>query len=89
MQYTKEIDLLSIIEKECFESKKTEPIRRQAGLYLYDAMSFAMGHSFELYLPILFPSVLSSVSDTKEPVRLAALETLKTIMGIFSNFAIK
>jgi hypothetical protein len=48
-----------------------------------------MGHSFEPYLPLVFPSVLSSVADTKEPVRLAALDTLKTIMGIFSNYAIK
>ena len=89
MQYTKEITMLQIIESECFESKKTEPIRKQAGLFLYDALSYVMGHSFEPYLPLVFPSVLSSVADTKEPVRLAALETLKTIMGIFSNYAIK
>jgi hypothetical protein len=48
-----------------------------------------MGHSFEVYLPIVFPSVLSSISDQKEPVRNAALAALKTIMGIFSNYAIK
>lgn len=89
MQHILEIDLLAIIEKECFESKKTDPIRKQAGCYLYDAMSFSMGHSFEVYLPIVFPSVLSSISDQKEPVRNAALAALKTIMGIFSNYAIK
>lgn len=48
-----------------------------------------MGHSFEIFLPKVFSSVLSSIADPKEPVRLAALDTLKTIMGIFSNFAIK
>jgi hypothetical protein len=28
MQHISEIDLLAIIEKECFESKKTDPIRK-------------------------------------------------------------
>jgi len=52
-------------------------------------MSFSMGHSFEVYLPKIFPSILTSISDQKEPVRNAALAALKTIMGIFSNYAIK
>jgi hypothetical protein len=67
-----EIDLLTIVEKECFESKKTEGVRKLAGLYLYDAMSYSLGHSFEIYLPKVFASVLSSVADQKEAVRYAA-----------------
>lgn len=51
MTYTREIDLLNTINEECLKSKKTEPIRKQAGLYFFDAMSFIMGHSFEVYLP--------------------------------------
>ena len=89
MQYSIEIDVFAVIARECFESKKTEAIRKQAGLYFYDALSFIMGHSFEVFLPNVFPLILSSISDAKEPVRLAGLSALKTVMGLFSNYAIK
>lgn len=48
-----------------------------------------MGHSFEVYTSRVLPSILACVSDQKEPVRVAASDALKTIMGCFSNFAIK
>jgi len=51
MGYTNEIQLFEIIQKESFESKKIDPIRKQAGLLLFDALSFCLGHSFEVYLP--------------------------------------
>ena len=48
-----------------------------------------MGRSFELYLDIIFPHILSSISDQKEVVREASLSALKQIMANFSNHAIK
>ena len=63
MAYTIELGLLDTIHSECFISKKTDGIRKQAGLYFYDAMSLIMGHSFEVWLPKLFPNILSSIAD--------------------------
>lgn len=48
-----------------------------------------MGHSFEVFLPNIFPNVLAQIADQKEQVRNVALGTLKTIMSMFSNYAIK
>jgi hypothetical protein len=48
-----------------------------------------MGKSFEVFLEKVFPLVLGSISDQKEQVRNAALGALQTIMGMFSNHAIK
>jgi len=84
-----ELDILTQFKNECFESKKIDPIRKQAGLFFYDTLSFSMGKSFEVYLTQIFPHILGCISDTKEPVRQAALAALKTIMATFSNFAIK
>jgi len=89
MSYINEIDLFNIVQQESFAGKKVENIRKQAGLYLYDAMSYSMGHSFEVYLPQVFPSILACISDNKEVVRSGATNALKTIMSKFSNFAIK
>lgn len=73
MAYTKEQGFMETMTSECFVSKKTDAIRKQAGLYFYDAMSYIMGHSFEVYLTPLFPNILSSIADQREPVRMAAL----------------
>jgi hypothetical protein len=89
MAYLVEIDILSIVAKESFDSKKTDSIRKQAGLYFFESLAFSMGKSFEVFLDKVFPLVLGSISDTKEQVRSAALSALQTIMGMFSNYAIK
>ena len=89
MQYIKTEQIFETVKKESFESKKAESIRKQAGLYLLDAMSFSMGHSFEVYLDTVIPCILGCVSDQKEPVRVAAEQALKTVMECFSNYAIK
>jgi hypothetical protein len=89
MSFLVESDVLGIISKESFDSKKTDSIRKQAGLYLFESLAFSMGKSFEVFLDKVFPLVLGSISDQKEQVRSAALGALQTIMAMFSNYAIK
>jgi len=66
MQYMVEIDVIGIISKESFDSKKTEPIRKLAGLLLFDSLALSMGRSFEVFLEKVFPLILGSISDQKE-----------------------
>ena len=63
MSFMVESDVLGIISKESFDSKKTESIRKQAGLYLFESLAFSMGRSFEVFLDKIFPLVLGSISD--------------------------
>ena len=48
-----------------------------------------MGRSFELYLDLVFPHILGSISASQEIVRTAATNALKRIMENFTNYAIK
>lgn len=72
-----------------FQSKKSDPLRKFAGLILFETLSKSMGRSFEVYLPEVFSYILSSIAEQKEFVRQAALSALKTVMSSFTNFAIK
>lgn len=63
MSFMVESDLIGIITKESFDSKKTEPIRKQAGLYLFESLAYSMGKSFEVFLEKVFPLVLASIAD--------------------------
>lgn len=83
------LKILDIFASESFDSKRVEIVRKVAGLNLYEALSFSMGRSFEVYLPRVFPHILGCISDSKEPVRWAAQDALKMILANFSNFAIK
>lgn len=60
------------LNKDVFSSKRSDPARKQAGLNLYEALSFSMRKSFEVFLPVVFPNILICISDQKENVRLAA-----------------
>lgn len=84
-----ESDVFGQLNRDVFSSKKSEPARRQAGLNLYEALSFSMRKSFEIFLPLVFPNILACISDQKENVRQAAQTCLQQIMLQFSNFAIK
>lgn len=72
-----ESGILTAFTKEVFHSKKTEPARRQAALNLYEALSFSMRKSFEVFLPEVFSNILNCISDQKESVRLAAQSALQ------------
>lgn len=66
MNFMVECDIIGIMTRESFDSKKTDPIRKQAGLYLFENLAFSMGKSFEVFLEKVFPLVLSSIADQKE-----------------------
>lgn len=50
MTFMVESDIIGLITKESFDSKKTESIRKQAGLYLFESLAYSMGKSFEVFL---------------------------------------
>lgn len=91
MKYIKspEANILQILQKKCFDGKKIDPLRKRAGLWFLDTMSFSMGKAFEVYLNEMLPCVLSAVSDNRDAVREDAQTTLKMIMSNLSNYAIK
>lgn len=89
MKAVLETEILEQINKEVFSSKRSEPARKQAALHLYEAFSFSMRKSFEVFLPEVFPNILNCISDQKENVRSAAQSALQQIMFQFSNYAIK
>lgn len=84
-----EMDVINTYGNSYFQSKRADYVRKIAALNLFETLSFSMGRSFELYLDIVFPHILGSISDQKEVVRQAAGNALKQIMGNFSNHAIR
>ena len=72
MKELQEQGFLKELSKDVFSTKRTDPARRQAALHVYEALSFSMGKSFEVFLPEVFPHILLSISDQKENVRAAA-----------------
>lgn len=89
MKTLQEMDILRSFGNSYFQSKRADHVRKLGALNLFEALSFSMGRSFELYLEIVFPHILSSISDQKEVVREASLSALKRIMANFSNHAIR
>ena len=57
MQVFNSYDILNIVQKECFASKHAAPQRKQAGLYLYEALFFSLGRSFEMHLSTILPNI--------------------------------
>ena len=47
MQTLTQMDILSIIQKECF-SKHSDPLRKVSGLFLYETLSLSLGKVFEM-----------------------------------------
>ena len=89
MKTLQEMEILSTFGNSYFQTKRSDYVRKLAALNLFEALSFSMGRSFELYLDIIFPHILASISDQKEVVREASLSALKRIMANFSNHAIR
>ena len=84
-----EMEIISTFGATYFKTKRSDFVRKVATLNLFETLSFSMGKSFELYLDLVFPHILSSISDSKMSVRLSAVSALKRIMANFSNYAIK
>ena len=89
MKHLQEMDIIKTFGNSYFSSKRADYVRKLAALSLFETLSFSMGRSFELYLDLVFPHILTSISEPKEVVREAAISALKRIMANFSNYAIK
>ena len=89
MKEMKELDIFNTFGAKYFQSKRADYVRKLASLNVFEALSFSMGKSFELYLDTVFPHILGSISDPKEIVRQGATNALQRIMANFSNYAIK
>jgi len=89
MKFFKERDIIGILQKECFTGKKIDPLRLQAGLQLYETLSFSQGKAFEPYIKEIVPNIMNCIADAKEPVRACANAANQQIIRNFSNYAIK
>jgi hypothetical protein len=89
MKFFKERDIIGILQKECFTGKKIDPLRLQAGLQLYETLSFSQGKAFEPYIKEILPNIMNCIADAKEPVRACANAANQQIIRNFSNYAIK
>ena len=61
-----------MLQNECF-TKHSDPIRKIAGLYLYETLSFSMGKVFEMQVEKILPNIMLCIADQKEQVRKAAI----------------
>lgn len=73
MQTLYSMDIIPIIQKECFEKKNADPLRKVSGLYLYETLSISMGKVFEMQVVKVLPNIMQCISDHKENVRKAAI----------------
>ena len=89
MKFFKERDIIGILQKDCFTGKKIDPLRLQAGLQLYETLSFSQGKAFEPYIKEILPNIMNCIADAKEPVRACANAANQQIIRNFSNYAIK
>lgn len=89
MKFFKEKDVLTILQKECFTGKKADPLRLQAGLQLYETLSFSQGKAFEPFAKQIVPNIMSCISDHNAAVRACANAANQQIIKNFSNYAIK
>jgi HEAT repeat protein len=89
MKFFGEKDVLGILQKECFMGKKTDPLRLQAGLQLYETLSFSQGKAFEPFAKQILPNIMNCISDPREQVRQCANAANQQIIKNFSNYAIK
>ena len=56
------MDVVKMFEG-AFAGKRADYIRKVAALNFFETLSYSMGKSFELYLDLIFPLILSSISD--------------------------
>jgi hypothetical protein len=84
----KEFNILESLEKN-FQANKTDPIRKEASLYAYSAMSVVLGKSYEYFAIKFLHFVLDSFAQTKESVRKAAQKASKAIMSKLSGQGVK
>ena len=78
-------EILDIIEKEAGK-KQSSPFIKVALLNVYEAFSFTLGKTFELYLERIVPRVLSAFADSKDIVRNAGKKSLDMIMLNISGY---
>ena len=88
MKSLNDYEILSAVQEACFKNKNTPTIRKQAGLFLYECLSYSLNRSFEVYIHSIIQNILSTFADPKEPVRLAAKVAMKTIMASLSGYAV-
>ena len=89
MKFFNERDIIGILQRECFQGKKADPLRLQAGLQLYETLSYVQGKAFEININKILPNIMVCIADVREPVRFCANRTNKQILGGLSNYAIK
>jgi hypothetical protein len=59
------MDILSSIHKECF-SKHSDPLRKIAGLSLYETLTISLGKVFEMNVEKILPDIMIGIADSKE-----------------------
>lgn len=89
MKFFRDRSIIDILQKECFTGKKVEPLRLQAGLVLYETLSYAQGKSFEPFVTAILPNILTCIADPRESVRSSANAANRQLVMGFSNYAIK
>lgn len=73
---------------EAIEDKKDQR-RREGALFGFGALCASLGRLFEPYIVKILPFLLQSFGDGNRPVREAAEETAKDVMGSLSAMGVK
>lgn len=77
MKFLREKNILGQVQAQNFAGKKTEPIKIQSGLQLYETLAFALGKSFEPFVKEILQNILNCISHASEAVRASANQTNK------------
>ena len=88
MNTIEEYEILDTLEKEA-NHKNAPPFKKVALLNCFEAFSYTLGKSFELYFERVVPQVLASFSDPKDVVRNAGKKALNCIMRNISGYCVR
>ncbi len=71
------------------EKMKESGQQRLASFVLYRAMADVLGKSFEVFLRVVMPDILTAYSDNKDYVKVEVAKLMKSVVMRLSGFAVK
>ncbi|CAE7344997.1 ILA [Symbiodinium sp. KB8] len=85
----KKLGTMEIVKEYATTSGKTSASKRQAALFLLQALAQALGRTFEPFAMASMPLLLESCSDSAKDVQLAGRAAAKTVLSQVSSVGVR
>ncbi|CAE7819080.1 ILA [Symbiodinium sp. CCMP2592] len=85
----KKLGTMEIVKEYATTSGKTSASKRQAALFLLQALAQALGRTFEPFAMASMPLLLESCSDSAKDVQLAGRAAAKTVVSQVSSVGVR